>query len=90
MQKEPMIFSGSDSGLIVSDSIESRREFDVQMSFGNSHNLYTMNVDTGSDVPWVECEVRCQTKPWKKKKNLFLDRFKNFLLLSIFQFYLFF
>ncbi|XP_010912572.1 aspartic proteinase Asp1-like [Elaeis guineensis] len=37
-----------------------RGGFDVQMSFGNSHNLYSMNIDSGSDVPWVQCQMPTQ------------------------------
>ncbi|KAG1331144.1 aspartic proteinase Asp1 [Cocos nucifera] len=31
--------------------------FYVQMSFGKSQNLYSMDIDTGSDVPWLPCQV---------------------------------
>ncbi|KAG1331145.1 aspartic proteinase Asp1-like [Cocos nucifera] len=47
-----------------------RGEFDIQMSFGNSQNLYSMNIDTGSDVPWVQCQMPRQAvypQPGKDK-----------------------
>nr|XP_019703818.1 aspartic proteinase Asp1 [Elaeis guineensis] len=32
-------------------------KFYAQMSFGKSQNLYSMDIDTGSDVAWLPCQV---------------------------------
>ncbi|XP_008807681.2 aspartic proteinase Asp1-like [Phoenix dactylifera] len=55
----PQIDAGHGVGayLPLQGNVYPQGKFYVQISFGNSQNFYSLDIDTGSDVPWVQCEV---------------------------------